>query len=174
MEMSVVLNGLAYRLAAGEERLLRVPAGEYTLCFRPNLVPQRGVSWDRGSDQCYQFELIETDTIAAQLELLRRKAVDALADNDCRKTTAIVDAMLEIDQASAVAYRIRAAVEGLASPYRTVLLLWAVEDLHYREIAEVLGIALGTVMSRLHRARAALVEQLEDVAAEHRLPIGAN
>ena len=90
-----------------------MPAGEYTLCFRPNLVPPRGVTWDRASDPCYTFELIETETIAAQLELLRRKAVDALADNDCRKTAAIVDAMLEIDQASAVAYRIRAAVAEL-------------------------------------------------------------
>ena len=105
-------RGLSFRIdLSGLARSM--PAGEYTLCFRPNLVPQGGVSWDRGSDQCYRFELIETDTIAAQLELLRRKAVDALADNDCRKTAAIVDAMLEIDQASAVAYRIRAAVAEL-------------------------------------------------------------
>jgi hypothetical protein len=105
-------RGLAFRIDLS--RLAQsMPAGEYTLCFRPNLVPPGGVTWDRGIDQCYQFELIETDSVAAQLELLRRKAVDALADNDCRKTAAIVDAMLEIDQASAVAYRIRAAVAEL-------------------------------------------------------------
>ncbi len=49
--------------------------------------------------------------------------------------------------------RIKQAVASLDSGSREVLLLWAVEQLHYREIAEVLGVPIGTVMSRLHRAR---------------------
>ena len=47
-----------------------------------------------------------------------------------------------------------------------VLLLWAVEGLKYREIADVLDIPLGTIMSRLHRARAILMERLADMARE--------
>jgi RNA polymerase sigma-70 factor, ECF subfamily len=43
-----------------------------------------------------------------------------------------------------------------------VLLLWAVEDLSYKEIADVLDIPIGTVMSRLHRARQKLSAQLRD------------
>jgi RNA polymerase sigma-70 factor (ECF subfamily) len=39
-----------------------------------------------------------------------------------------------------------------------VLILVCVEDLAYREAAEVLGVPLGTVMSRLARARKRLVE----------------
>lgn len=44
----------------------------------------------------------------------------------------------------------------LSPEHREVLLLREIEDLNYREIAELLGIAEGTVMSRLARARAAL------------------
>jgi RNA polymerase sigma-70 factor (ECF subfamily) len=43
-------------------------------------------------------------------------------------------------------------VERLPAEYREVLLLHEVEDLAYKEIAEVIGIPMGTVMSRLSRA----------------------
>jgi RNA polymerase sigma-70 factor (ECF subfamily) len=63
--------------------------------------------------------------------------------------------------------RLKHAVAQLPDHYREVLLLWAVEGLKYREIAEVLGVKLGTVMSRLYRARAMLTDQLSELAAEH-------
>jgi RNA polymerase sigma-70 factor (ECF subfamily) len=44
----------------------------------------------------------------------------------------------------------------LAPEYREVLVLREIEDLSYREIADVAGVPIGTVMSRLARARAAL------------------
>jgi RNA polymerase sigma-70 factor, ECF subfamily len=47
-------------------------------------------------------------------------------------------------------------MEKLPSDYREVLLLREVEDLAYKEIADVLGVPMGTVMSRLSRARLAL------------------
>lgn len=62
--------------------------------------------------------------------------------------------------------RLKHAIEALPENYRIVLLLWAVEGLKYREIADVLDIPLGTIMSRLHRARATLTEQLSDMARE--------
>ncbi len=46
------------------------------------------------------------------------------------------------------------------------LLLGAVEGLEYRESGEVLGVSLGTVMSRLYRARAILSKQLAPMARE--------
>ncbi|HZW09217.1 MAG TPA: sigma-70 family RNA polymerase sigma factor [Phycisphaerales bacterium] len=56
--------------------------------------------------------------------------------------------------------RLRMAVEELKEEYREVLLMWGVDGLKYREIAEILGVPIGTVMSRLHRARKMLADRL--------------
>src|SRR2546423_1710136 len=53
------------------------------------------------------------------------------------------------------------AMDDLPEEYRSVLTLWAIEDLSYKEIAEALDVPIGTVMSRLHRARQRLSEQLK-------------
>jgi RNA polymerase sigma-70 factor (ECF subfamily) len=55
-----------------------------------------------------------------------------------------------------VAGAFETAFRGLEPEEREVLLLREVEDLSYESIAEVLGVAVGTVRSRLHRARAEL------------------
>ena len=47
-------------------------------------------------------------------------------------------------------------MEQLPAEYREVLLLREVEDLAYKEIAKVIGVPVGTVMSRLSRARHSL------------------
>ncbi|MSR74607.1 MAG: sigma-70 family RNA polymerase sigma factor [Planctomycetes bacterium] len=60
----------------------------------------------------------------------------------------------------AVDDQIRAAVDSLPEHLRIVFLLSTVEDLKYREIAAVLDCPIGTVMSRLFRAREMLQEQL--------------
>ena len=68
--------------------------------------------------------------------------------------------------------RIKVAIEQLRPEYRTVLLLWGVEGMKYREIAEIEEIPIGTVMSRLHRARGILAQQLSDLAEETGLERG--
>ena len=55
------------------------------------------------------------------------------------------------------------ALDELSEDHRNVLLLKYWQDLSYHEIADVLGIRLGTVMSRLSRAR----EKLAEVVMEH-------
>jgi RNA polymerase sigma-70 factor, ECF subfamily len=52
--------------------------------------------------------------------------------------------------------RVNALMQELPPDYREVLLLREVEELSYRQIAEVVGVPVGTVMSRLARARATL------------------
>lgn len=64
---------------------------------------------------------------------------------------------------------LKSAVLGLAPDYREVLLLWALEELSYKEIAEVCGCAIGTVMSRLYRARQQLGQRLAEYARDRGL-----
>jgi len=62
-----------------------------------------------------------------------------------------------------LAERLRAALEGLPFDQRTALVLREIDGLSYDEIGFSLGIAVGTVKSRLARAREALRGQLRDV-----------
>jgi RNA polymerase sigma-70 factor (ECF subfamily) len=64
-------------------------------------------------------------------------------------------------QRKAESRRIDLALLRLPAEYREVLILRELEDLSYREIAEVLEVPAGTVMSRLSRARAQLARYLK-------------
>jgi RNA polymerase sigma-70 factor (ECF subfamily) len=66
---------------------------------------------------------------------------------------------LLIDKATAEA--VRNAVAALPMPFREVIVLREMHDLNYRDIAEVTRVPIGTVMSRLARARALLRTALE-------------
>jgi len=55
---------------------------------------------------------------------------------------------------------VRKAVLSLPSKYREVVVLCELQDVSYGETAEILGCAIGTVRSRLHRARALLLAKL--------------
>lgn len=58
---------------------------------------------------------------------------------------------------------VRAALEELSPSLRMPVILYDIEGLAYGEIARVLGIAEGTVKSRIHRARQALRERLKEL-----------
>jgi RNA polymerase sigma-70 factor, ECF subfamily len=55
---------------------------------------------------------------------------------------------------------VRKAVLSLPAKYREVVVLCELQDVSYGEAAEILGCAIGTVRSRLHRARALLLAKL--------------
>jgi RNA polymerase sigma-70 factor (ECF subfamily) len=57
---------------------------------------------------------------------------------------------------------VKAALESLPEQFRMAVLLADVEGFSYKEIAEILGVPIGTVMSRLHRGRKALQKALYD------------
>ncbi|MEE8250785.1 MAG: sigma-70 family RNA polymerase sigma factor [Gemmatimonadales bacterium] len=59
--------------------------------------------------------------------------------------------------------RVRRAIEELSEHEREVIVLKEFEQLRYREIAELLAIPIGTVMSRLYSARRSLAGRLEDL-----------
>jgi len=56
--------------------------------------------------------------------------------------------------------RVRSAIEAIPEPFRETIVLRDLEDLSYAEIAKVTGVPVGTVMSRLSRARAMLAKEL--------------
>jgi len=60
---------------------------------------------------------------------------------------------------------IHAALKALAPEYRAAVILCDIEGLSYEEIADTLGVKLGTIRSRIHRGRAQLRQALE-----HRRP----
>jgi RNA polymerase sigma-70 factor (ECF subfamily) len=61
---------------------------------------------------------------------------------------------------------VRRAVFSLPERYREVVVLCDLQEMNYVEAAEVLGCAVGTVRSRLHRARAMLIEKLRPAREE--------
>jgi RNA polymerase sigma-70 factor (ECF subfamily) len=64
---------------------------------------------------------------------------------------------------------VKGAIEALPEQFRMAVLLADVEGFAYKEIAEILDIPIGTVMSRLHRGRKSLQKQLFEFAASRGL-----
>jgi len=64
---------------------------------------------------------------------------------------------------------VKAAIESLPEQFRMAVLLADVEGFSYKEIADILDIPIGTVMSRLHRGRKGLQKKLWEFAVERGL-----
>jgi RNA polymerase sigma-70 factor (ECF subfamily) len=58
------------------------------------------------------------------------------------------------------AERLQGAIDGLADEFKLVVMLYYFEERSYRDMAEILEVPVGTVMSRLSRAKAHLRSQL--------------
>lgn len=77
----------------------------------------------------------------------------------------VADPSARNPEAAMLSSEIIAAVERLPEAQRIVMLLVAVEGLSYSEAAEVLGVPIGTIMSRLSRARQTIGAQFGNVDA---------
>ena len=94
--------------------------------------------------------------------------IDQLRARDVRKEDGELaedrlgsDAPVRRIEARLALAEVRHAIERLPPDQRTTLMLVTVEGLSYKEAAEVAGVPVGTIMSRLARARMALQQQLE-------------
>lgn len=94
---------------------------------------------------------VEYDEETAGLQLLEASGDEALHGTDPAKLL-----LRAADQ-----QLVERALLRLAAEYREILVLRELEELSYKEIAEIVGVPLGTVMSRLSRARAQLRIQIE-------------
>lgn len=122
-------------------------------------------AWRGGSARAWLFAIVRNGFLSGLPA--RRTAMtappeeaEALADQDQPSPEA---AVLQGETVSLV----RAAVAALPDPFRETLVLRELEELSYKEIADVTGVPIGTVMSRLARARQLLSERLLAPNAEN-------
>jgi len=109
------------------------------------------------------------DVRAWMFSILHNRFVDRLRATTSRPEEAVGDALPETVQRPTQADRLELrdldrVLQRLAPEQREVLLLVGVEELGYRQVAAVLGVPLGTVMSRLSRARERLRIELQGQA----------
>ena len=67
--------------------------------------------------------------------------------------------------------QIQDAIQSLQLHFRTALILRDIEELSYEEISKILDVPLGTIKSRINRARLQLQEKLKNVHKDRRTPI---
>ena len=103
--------------------------------------------------------------------LKQERSLVLIGESDTEEVSASTDVTSAGSQLDALARDeeirlLQSAVLSLPSHYREVLVLCELEDMSYAEAAGVLGCAVGTVRSRLHRARAMLIEKLRPIQDE--------
>jgi RNA polymerase sigma factor (sigma-70 family) len=90
-------------------------------------------------------------------------ATVAAVDYDLATTADSVERLLQEDDTRQL---VRRALERIPAEFREVIVLRELEDLSYREIAQIAGIPLGTVMSRLSRGRRLMLQTLKELDQE--------
>ena len=96
------------------------------------------------------FQILKNTFLSSRSKLERRMTLAMDSEEDLPATSDTPESLL-IGRSDIEA--VRSAIEQLPVIFREVILLCDVEDASYREIAEILSIPIGTVMSRLARAR---------------------
>ncbi|MCX6137590.1 MAG: sigma-70 family RNA polymerase sigma factor [Ignavibacteriales bacterium] len=97
---------------------------------------------------------VDYDEIAEYYDLVRERTGEG---NDLRQQ--VFDNLLDDEVVK--------AMESLTEEFRTIIILSDLEGLTYEEIAEILNIPLGTVRSRLHRARKVMQKKLRAFAEKN-------
>lgn len=97
------------------------------------------------------------------LDDLRRRRQRGISDPEVERLTTSEPSPLEAASRSEEERRLWRAMASLSAPHQEILSLRHLQDLSYDEIATVLGVAEGTVMSRLYRARQALAAAMKDI-----------
>jgi RNA polymerase sigma-70 factor (ECF subfamily) len=118
-------------------------------------------SFQRGTNfRAWIFQILRNTFLSSRSKLDQRMtvAMDSEEDFPAQPATSPTPESVLIERSGNDA--VRCALEQLPVIFREVILLCDVEDASYREIAEILSIPIGTVMSRLARARKALRQAL--------------
>jgi RNA polymerase sigma factor (sigma-70 family) len=147
----------AYRFARW---LSRSPADADDIVQEAILRAFRAFETLRGSDaKAWLLAIVRNCHSTALKQQQRRGFVPLPEETDTQDGYAMVSSGPDPENASISRDEQRTLdrlISGLPEEHREVLLLREVEDMDYREIAATTGVPIGTVMSRLARARAAL------------------
>ncbi len=112
---------------------------------------------------------ITTNLFLDQARRRQRIRMDAMGDDDERyESTDGLAAPERAFEHGNLDHDVQHALDALPPEYRAAVVLCDIEGLSYEEIAVTLGVKIGTVRSRIHRARARLRESLEHRAPVHR------
>src|ERR1017187_2290757 len=104
--------------------------------------------------RAWMYRILRNSFLSSRTGLKVTVAIDGEADEALLPAESNTPESILIAQASREA--VQQALADLPVPFREILLLCEVEEMSYQEIAETLAIPIGTVMSRLSRARKAL------------------
>ncbi len=133
-------------------------------------------SFERGSNFRGWFFRILTNCFYSKYRKRKRQGTEVELDDTpelymyCQTAAQGLHAQTE-DPASLLMSRmateqVTAAIDSLPEEYRIVATLYFVQDFAYQEIAEVVGVPVGTIRSRLHRGRRLLQKALWTIAEE--------
>ncbi|MDO9166787.1 MAG: RNA polymerase sigma factor [Rhodoferax sp.] len=121
--------------------------------------------WAAGSDLRAWLFTVMHNLFVSQMRRATRQAPGGTVDiEDVAHELAAPDAGL------GHAIDLQRCLLRLPQDQRAVLLLVSVEDMSYREVAKITGVPIGTVMSRLSRARSRLQELLDEPARDATQP----
>jgi RNA polymerase sigma-70 factor (ECF subfamily) len=125
-----------------------------------NLKALRGIDGYRGDEPKSWYLAIVRNTCLNMLRSKNRRAEIELDDS----APAVAPSPSDLVERSYDAGQLRRAIEQLPFGWRELIVLREFEQMSYREMAEVSGIPVGTVMSRLSRARERLHRILSEVS----------
>jgi RNA polymerase sigma-70 factor, ECF subfamily len=119
----------------------------------------RHIATFRGDNACaWVLRIVRNQAMAT----LAKTRPSAELDDDMQDSAALADAALFRAEGETV---LHAALAALPRTLRECLVMRELEEMSYRDIADVVGVPVGTVMSRLWRARQLLMVQTEALRA---------
>jgi RNA polymerase sigma-70 factor, ECF subfamily len=112
------------------------------------------------------FQILRNTFLTSRTGLKSAVSVPIDEEHDLESLPALRDTPESILVRNSDRQLVQDALERLPLPYREVLLLCEVEEMSYQEISATIAVPIGTVMSRLSRARKALRSKVRELRGE--------